>query len=309
MLDERHFPGRQGRLLFAYLVTEHARSVPRDKLAEVLWEMPPATWDKALSVLISKLRAVLSENGVDGASALTAVNGCYRLDLPDGSTVDVLEAENATQEAESFLAAHEWEQATGSAALAESLLRQSFLPGEEGTWVEAKRREFAEVRARALTVLAEACLSSGNPQQSVRWAVQAIEAEPFRESGYRRLMEAHAAAGNRAEALRVYERCRRLLAEELGAYPSPETQSIYRSLLDAPSNGVAPETAHTTSPPGVAPPRANHRKRPALVAAALVILVAVVAAGAAIAVVATRSHAPGAPSAARMARVALVVPR
>jgi DNA-binding SARP family transcriptional activator len=44
-------------------------------------------------------------------------------------------------------------------------------------------------------------------------------------------MEANAAAGNRAEALRVYERCRRLLAEELGAFPSPETESIYRELL------------------------------------------------------------------------------
>jgi hypothetical protein len=31
----------------------------------------------------------------------------------------------------------------------------------------------------------------------------------------------------------VYERCRRLLAEELGAYPSPETESIYRELLGA----------------------------------------------------------------------------
>ena len=48
-------------------------------------------------------------------------------------------------------------------------------------------------------------------------------------------MEAHVAAGNRAEALRVYEQCRRLLAEELGAYPSPETESIYRELLEAPS--------------------------------------------------------------------------
>jgi basic membrane lipoprotein Med (substrate-binding protein (PBP1-ABC) superfamily) len=175
--------------------------------------------------------------------------------------------------------------------------------------VEAKRRELADVRARALAVLAEACLSSGNPQQSVRWAVQAIDAEPFRESGYRRLMEAHAAAGNRAEALRVYERCRRLLAEELGAYPSPETESIYRSLLDAPSSGVASETAHATSQRRVAPPRTNQRKRTALVAAALATLVAVVAAGAAIAVVATRSDRPRASSAARMARVALVVPR
>ena len=51
-------------------------------------------------------------------------------------------------------------------------------------------------------------------------------------------MEAHVAAGNRAEALRVYERCRRLLADELGAYPSPETESIYRGLLEGSPNRV-----------------------------------------------------------------------
>ena len=57
VIDERHFPGRQGRLLFACLVASHGTPVPRDKLADVLWgDAPPATWDKALSVLASKLR-------------------------------------------------------------------------------------------------------------------------------------------------------------------------------------------------------------------------------------------------------------
>jgi basic membrane lipoprotein Med (substrate-binding protein (PBP1-ABC) superfamily)/DNA-binding SARP family transcriptional activator len=255
---------------------------------------------------VSKLRWVLSESGLDGASALTAAFGCYQLDLPEGTTVDVLEAENATQEAESLISAKECEQATGSAALAESILREPFLPGEEGTWVEAKRRELAEVRVRALSVLATSCLGSGTPQQAVRWAEQAIEAEPFRESGYRLLMEAQAAAGNRAEALRTYERCRRLLADELGAYPSPETESIYRSLLDAPSSGVGVRAANATAPPDVARPRANRRKRLAVVVAALVMLVA---AAAAIAVVVTRSDGSRPSSAARMTRVALVVPR
>ena len=56
-------------------------------------------------------------------------------------------------------------------------------------------------------------------------------------------MAAHAAAGNRAEALRVYEQCRQLLATELGAYPSPETESIYRELLgSAKADADAPET-------------------------------------------------------------------
>ena len=45
----------------------------------------------------------------------------------------------------------------------------------------------------------------------------------------------------------MYQRCRRLLAEELGAYPSPETESIYRELLQAPS------LERRAAPRGVAP--------------------------------------------------------
>ena len=83
MIDEQRFPGRQGRLLFAYLVAEQGRAVPRDELAEALWTTPPATWDKVLTVTVSKLRSLLSEHGLDGASALTGAFGCYRLVLPD----------------------------------------------------------------------------------------------------------------------------------------------------------------------------------------------------------------------------------
>jgi len=310
VIDERHFPGRQGRLLFAYLVAEHGRPVPRDELADVLWgDAPPATWDKALSVLVSKLRGVLAESGVDGASALTAAFGCYQLDLPEGTWVDVLAAENAAKEAEGFLEVGEAESATAAAGLAESVTRSPFLPGDDGPWVEEKRRELAEIRARALSALAEASLRTDRAAEAVRWAGLAVEAEPFSESGYRRLMEAHVAAGNRGEALRVYERCRRLLADELGAYPSPETESIYRSLLEAPAGRAAVETPDAPSPPGAAPPLARSRKRPVIVAAGLVLLVVVVAAGTAIAVVTTRGdRSKGSAGVSAPPRVALVVP-
>jgi DNA-binding SARP family transcriptional activator len=159
VIDEARFPGRQGRLLFAYLVAEDGRPVPRDELAEALWgERLPATWDKALAVLVSKLRSLLSEQGIDGTHVLTGAFGCYRLELPEGSWVDVTVAANAAQEVEEALATDGVERAKAAASLVVSLTRGPFLPGEEGSWVEQKRRELTDVRMRALSALAEACL-------------------------------------------------------------------------------------------------------------------------------------------------------
>jgi YVTN family beta-propeller protein len=267
VLDEARFPGRQGRLLFAYLLVEQGRPVPHDELAEALWgPSPPATWDKALRVLVSKLRELLRQLGVDGASALTGAFGCYRLELPEDTWVDVIVAADAAEEAEAALAAGEPGRAKAAATLSASLLRQPFLPGDDGAWVEAKRRELGDLHGRALTALAEACLRSDEGLEAVTWAEQAVELAPFRESGYRQLMEAHVSAGNRAEALRVYERCRRLLADELGAYPSPETESIYRGLLERPS--ARPEARRAPELPrtDAGRPRRSRGKLLALVA-------------------------------------------
>ena len=265
VLDAGRFAGRQGRLVFAYLVAERGRSVPRDELAEALWgEAPPATWDKALTVIASKLRGALTDAGVDGGTALTGAFGCYRLDLPEGTWVDVTVAADSVDAAEAALAAGELEEARTAAGLAAALVRQPFLPGEAGAWVDEKRRELADLQGRALTVLRDASLRLGDAAEATKWADQVVALEPFREAGYRRLMEAHAAAGNRAEALQVYERCRRLLAEELGAYPSPETDSIYRELLAAPALAeeapAAPAAAEPEEEPARAPARRGRRR-------------------------------------------------
>ena len=43
-------------------------------------------------------------------------------------------------------------------------------------------------------------------------------------------MRLHAAMGNRAEALRVFTRCRNRLRSELGTTPSPETEGVWRAI-------------------------------------------------------------------------------
>ena len=282
VVDEQRFSGRQGRLVFAYLLAEQGRPVSRDALAEALWgDEPPATWEKALSVLVSKLRALLTECGLDGATALTSAFGCYQLTLPAGTWIDVVAADEAAAAAERSLAAGELEQALADASIAESLARRTFLPGEDGRWVEDKRAELRETLVRAVDCLADAQRLAGDTRAAVRAAEELVELEPYRERGYRLLMEAQLAAGNDAEALRTYERCRRLLADELGTYPSSETEAIYRRLLDAPLTAADTATVHVSpaSPPSHEPQRKTRRSL-LLVAGGLVL-----AAGVAVAAV------------------------
>src|SRR3954447_6686967 len=260
LADDR-FPGRQGRLLFARLVMDRGVTIPRDELVELLWgASPPATWDKALTVLASKLRTLLTEAGLEGAAALSNVSGGYRLELPEPVSVDIDVAERAVQAADAALVDGSPEAAAGLAAEALAVLRQPFLPDCDAIWAEGIRRKLADLADAALACAVDGHLTAGHPADAVRLAQEAVARQPFREAGHRRLMQAQAAAGNRAEALRVYDDCRRLLSEELGAYPSPETEALFQEYLREPDRvAAAPRTAHPVPEP--APTAARRRRR------------------------------------------------
>src|ERR1041385_2621489 len=79
---EDDLPGAKGRLLFAYLVLERARRLPRDELlAAVYGYDASASMHPRLSVLLSKLRTVLGAQLLTGRSELELV-------LPTGAFID-----------------------------------------------------------------------------------------------------------------------------------------------------------------------------------------------------------------------------
>ena len=219
---------RQGRLAFAFLAIERGSVVTRDELVEVLWpSAPPPAWEAALNALISKLRRALNpvSTGIE-----TAV-GCYRLRLPDGSWVDLEEAARALHEAEGLLRANRPQDAYMDAVIASSILRRPFLPGEDGDWAERQRRSLSESRLRALDCVVQVMAWHREFELAVKNAEEAVALDPIRESGYQRLMRIYAASGNRPAALLAFERCRRVLAEELGIQPSTETTAVRESVL------------------------------------------------------------------------------
>ena len=232
LLDQADLPGRQGRLALAFLALFRTRPVPRDELVAALWpEAAPPSADSALSAVVSKLRSSLTRVGLDGSATVEASAGCYALRLPPGTTVDVETAANSLDRGEGALRAGDLQRAWTSATVATAILRRPLLPGDDAPWITQHRTRLNGLLLRAYDCVVDVWLQRGDTTLAVATARNALEVAPFRESAHRRLMRAHAAAGDRAEALRVYEDCRKLLRDELGVSPSDETQALYADLL------------------------------------------------------------------------------
>ena len=233
LAQSKDFPGRQGREAFAYLAINRTRPVTRAELADALWgDRPPDSWGTSLSAIVSKLRTLLSRSGLNGSEALVTDDRCHSLHLPSGTWVDHEVALDAVHEAETALAAGEPARAYGPSAVAHHITRRPFLPGAEGTWIAHRREMLANVQIRSLECRATVYLWNGEHTLAVEAAREMITMRPFRESGYRLLMRGHAAAGNSAEALQVYEQCRSFIADELGVPPSQQTKEVYAEVLE-----------------------------------------------------------------------------
>ena len=220
-------PGRQGRVLFGYLVAHRPQPVSRDRLIDALWpETPPVDATAALNALVSKVRAAVGRDILRGRTELSIA-------LPEPAYVDVEIALASLHAAESGIALHDWRRAWSPALTALFVARRRFLPDAEAPWADAWRRRMEDVQARALECYAAACLEIGGTELSgaERDSRELVDLVPLRESGQLLLMRALAARGNVAEALAAYERLRLLLREELGVDPSALVQDQYRRLL------------------------------------------------------------------------------
>jgi SARP family transcriptional regulator, regulator of embCAB operon len=231
LLRAAQVAGRQGRLALVYLVSERERAVTQSELAELLWpDSLPPSWPVALSAVVSKLRQKLGTLGLDRDRIIANAFRCYQFRPPADTWIDLEAAADAVHEAEGAVLAHQPQAAYGPSLIATTIARRPFLVGEEAPWVVTRRERIREILVRALDCRVEALLWNGELALAQDQARVAVELEPFRESGYRRLMQVLLKKGDRAEAVRVYNECRRLLADELGVTPSSEIESLRRSL-------------------------------------------------------------------------------
>jgi len=209
------------RELFLYLI-DRAEGATRYELMNAFW--PESSHVRAKSSLHStahRTRRALGKNGVvcngDHYSAGVPADRVY---YDVGLFEDHLErARKATDDG---VALAEFEAAV-------SLVRGEYLEGVGAEWCHNRREALSLTITDAMLGLAEANLRVGRCAQAIAEFRRALERDELREDIHRGLMRAYAANGDRALAVRQYERLEHVLARELDVTPDPETVA----LLDA----------------------------------------------------------------------------
>jgi DNA-binding SARP family transcriptional activator/tetratricopeptide (TPR) repeat protein len=227
-------PGGQATALLCYLLANPDRAADREELIAVLWpESPPRDPQGALRPILSRLRRAVAPAAIEGRDRL-------RLLLPTPVWRDVDEAGQRLDAARAAARRAVWETVREHSEAAVELLRPGFLPGLEGEWLDARRRELEDLLLEALELAARGARMDSPPDLAAaeRTSRELIARAPYRETGYRLLMEALAASGNVAEALRVYDDLRVLLRDELGAVPAAEIQALHERLLSGDAVGA-----------------------------------------------------------------------
>lgn len=125
-------------------------------------------------------------------------------------------------------------------------------------WLDAERGRLRDSVFRAAVACADSCRARGDFDGALFAARRASALAPDDEVSLRRLMEIQSTAGDRAAALREYDRFAERAGDDYGIEPGAETLQLVRALRAsvAPATRPAePEIARPVAPTTIAPPQ------------------------------------------------------
>jgi DNA-binding SARP family transcriptional activator len=225
-LGPRDFGGCKPKQLFEQLLCAQGSPVSKDRLADGLWgERLPQNVEATLETYVSVLRRSLGERGRE---LVVTEQRAYRVEL-ELISLDVLEfdklveraADTSTRAARAHL-----EEALALAARGELLADEPY-----SEWAAPLRYHYNGKVLSTLVAAADLSLSLGGADAALVHADSALARDRFHEAAHRARIVALYMLGRQHEALAAYMTCRRVLDEELGLEPMPETRALQKAIL------------------------------------------------------------------------------
>jgi len=242
-VPESAWPRPKAITLFKLLLSVPSRRRARDQVLDLLWpDDDPATANVGLRSVTYAVRQALDLPS--GASALVARG--HMLALADHTRIWV-DADAFAASAAAALAGRDIE----SCRTALAYYGGDYLPDDlYEDWAKERREELAALRILLLLHQARLCGEGGDLAEARAALAAVLTADPLHEDAAIRQMTILAAAGDRGEALRVYEKLRAALQDELGVEPNDQATALAKRLRESLE---APAPHRAASPIGPAP--------------------------------------------------------
>ncbi|MGW0825850.1 AfsR/SARP family transcriptional regulator [Streptomyces sp. NPDC002845] len=242
----------QRRAVLALLAVSRGQQLPFAGLADALWgERPPASASNVVQTHIKHLRRLLEPDRPPRApsTVLPRLGDGYALRVPYDA-IDLLRFRN-------LVAAAETVRRDGGRERAAALLSDAL-----GLWQQPPLADLPFLAAHPMVIAlagerhgvvaqyGEAMIAAGRTAEALPLLEEAAAAQPLDEDAQARLIRAYEAVGRRDQAVDVYRRSRRRLADELGVDPGPELDEAYAAVLRSPTRTPA-VLRGPTRPPAV----------------------------------------------------------
>ena len=217
--------------MLAALVAGEGAPVSTDALAEAVWgDSPPRSARRTVQAYVARLRATIGTQP-GGEPWLTSHGSAYVLEV-DRENVDALRFTDLAAGARGLLERGDPGAAVTAFDDALALWRAKPYDGfEDIERCAAAARSLEELRSNVIEDRFDALLALGQSSELVPELEGVLSSEPFRERLWGQLMVALYRSGRQADALRAYQRARRVLADELGIEPGPALRDLEEAIL------------------------------------------------------------------------------
>jgi len=224
------FESDKVRALLAYLAVEAHRPHRRDVLAGLLWPgWPDRAARKNLRNALASLRQAIGDRHAT-PPFLLITRDTIQFNATSDYWLDVTAFRTLVEADQPTVRQLEEAAALYRGGFLEGFFLKDSAPFED--WSLFRRERLHRLVMAALHRLAGYHEQHGEYEQAQSCAWRQVELEPWQEEAHQQLMRALALNNQRSAALAQYETCRRLLAEELGVGPDPETTRLYEQIRD-----------------------------------------------------------------------------
>lgn len=218
--------------LFCYLLLRRDHPHPRETLASLLWGDNPTTQAKKyLRQALWQLQATLEAYTEPISGRMLLVEPAWVHLNPDAHLwLDVAVFEEAFLLVQGIPGQELDARRAQSLEHAVQLYQGDLLEGWYQNWCLYERERLQNMYLLMLDKLMAYCEAQRQYEPGLDYGVRILRHDRARERTHQRLMRLYYLIGDRAAALRQYERCTRALQEELQVQPAKQTVQLYEQI-------------------------------------------------------------------------------